>query len=449
MKTDTAPSGVVIIVMTSIDDDDFSAIADNLEFKDSLLLVCDSSSAEGYDLSGIAHIIDSFKDADNLIKEIKAWQQKSGRKFAGIIGLDEEFHYSFSESIAKAFSLDFHSRKTLDLCSNKYLQRELLSKAGICVPRFMLVEPGNDKAGVDIGDIGFPNVLKVITGYASSYIFLNKDPPELWKNIYSLAKTAEENPDDEIFLPHAVGEGSKKVILDPKKQFLVEEVAVGDEYSCDFIVDAEGVHVIRVVRKFSCEGNFAFFDALLLFNPDLHGGDFSTSSLSALCRKTAKALGIGSGICMVDFKFREGDFVIIETTVRPGISTFIDLIAHIYNTTSVNKLVMQKMGIPVPHTIPEDAGLAVYLTAPRQGKVKRFDTSRLEKAADHLGVFKVVKYYQEGSIVSSASQRPGGSVLVGYVLARAAPGTSREFASPSSVWQTINKIRSLVSVEVV
>jgi len=435
--------------MTSIDDDDFSAIVDNLEFKDSLLLVCDSSSVEGYDLSGMAHIIDRFKDAAKLVKKIEAWQQKSGMKFAGIIGLDEEFHYSFSEHIAKAFSLDFYSRRTLDLCSNKYLQREALSKAGIKVPRFRLIEPGKAIDNIDVGDVGFPNVLKVITGYASSYIFLNKDAAELRNNLSSLARTAEADPDDEIFLPHAVEEKGRKVVLDPKRQFLVEELVCGDEYSCDFLVDSKGVHVLRVVRKFSCEGNFGFFDALLLFNPDLHGGDFSVSSLQALCKKVSGALGINSGVCMVDFKFCKCEFVIIETTVRPGISTFIDLIAHIYNTTSLNKLVRQKLGLPVPHTLPEDAGLVVYLTALRHGTMKRFDTSRLEKAADRLGVFKVVKYYQEGVVVSTASQRPGGSVLVGYVLVRAAEGQSPGFAASSSVWQTINKIRSLVSVEVV
>ena len=429
------PNKTIIIVITNLGADDLAIIAENLEHKDNILLLCDEASTEEYKPKGVSYLIDSFEDKEKILEKLRLWEEKSKKQFSGIVALDEEHHYSFSEAIAHEFSLPFYEKSTLDIASNKYLQRMKLKEAGICVPKFTIItEP------IKNCQIIFPNVLKLITGYGSSLVYANHNIEELEKNIKKLKGIAEKDPNRQVFDTHYTSLYEKKVFY-PKEQFILEEYIKGEEYSCDFLVEDDKASVVRVVKKITNEKNFAFFEGMILFNPkSIKNPDFSLEELQKICEKAAHAMGIDSGVCMMDFIFSNGKITVIETTIRPGISTFVDLMAHIYRSTSINKLIQQKLGLHVDTSIPEGIGLAVYFLSPRLGVLKNFDTSFLEKNKDKLGIIKIVKYYLIGERIKDEYPGQNMPALLGYALVKG--------VEIGLIQERINTIRNNVVLEI-
>ena len=427
---DTPAKGdTVIVIVTNLDDDDFAVITDNLEFKENVLFVSDKTSSGAYPIEKLNCILDDFSDLKSTIARIREWGQD--RRFVGIIGLDEEYHYAITREVADAFKLEYYSKKTLDSTSNKFLQRQLLYKSGVKVPKFQLFS--GESPGV-----GFPNVLKVLTGYASIHNYLNHDLGELKKNLETLKNEGSTNSKDLMFTPHVVEEAG---VFDPAKSFILEEYIGGEEYSCDYLIDQQGAHVIRVAKKIIDPGNFGGFDGFYLHNPDAIASGFSLKELESLCTKIANGLGIEFGVCMLDFKLFNGEFVVIETTVRPGIATFVKLMAEIYGDISMNKLIRQKLGICLDLRIPSGAGLVAYFSTAKRGTVKRIDLSELEKSKDSLGVISADVYYYDGEPIFDTSTCKTPEKLLGHVLVRD--------VAYSDINKKINEIRNLIRVEVV
>ncbi len=398
---------VIILLVTNLDEDDFKAVADSLEMKERLLLVSDRSSIRAYKKRDFSYLVDSFRSPQALIDRIRKWQKKNRLKLSGIIGLDEEHHYRFSGAIASEFGLEYYDKKTIDLCSNKYLQRERLREHGVQVPMFQLISgPKNE--------IGFPNVLKLLTGYASCYVYLNKSQGEFRKNWAELGRMAKRAEKDPMLARHATSGRT----FDPRHEFVVEEYIGGNEYSCDYIVRGDRAQVLRVVRKYS--SMFGFFDALYLFNPDSQGPadrEFEVKELEDVCSRAATALGIRKGVCMMDFIVRDRSIYVIETTIRPGISTFVNLMSNLYRTTSIDIYMKEMLGNGNRYRIPDDPennGLVIYISAPSLGRINVFDTKYFEENWHSLGMLEICKYLNAGKSIRSSRQK----LQLGYVMLR-------------------------------
>ncbi len=419
----------VIIIVTNLDDDDFIVIAENLEFKENVLFVSDKTSPGAYPIEKLNCIIDDFWDIKSTIARISEWGR--GRRFVGIIGLDEEYHYSITREVADAFKLRYYSKKTLDSTSNKFLQRQLLNECGVRVPKFELFSGEDPK-------IRFPNVLKVLTGYASIHNYLNHSPEELKKNLDVIKKEAAASNKDLMFKPHKIGDAKT---FDPTTEFILEEYIGGEEYSCDYLVDQQGAHVIRVVKKIIDPGNFGGFEGFYLHNPDAAPSGFSLKELESLCTKIAKCLEIEFGVCMLDFKLINGEFVVIETTVRPGIATFVMLMAEVYGYISMNKLIREKLGVRFDLCLPSKTGLVAYFSTAKRGTVKRIDLSELDKRKDSLDMISSGVYYYDGEPIYDTSTCKTPEKLLGYALVRD--------VAYADINKKIKEIRNLIRVEVV
>lgn len=422
-----SPDDIVILVMTNIEEDDLSAIIGNFEFSENLLLVCDNKfiKNKGYKTN---FIFDRLNNTKKLLAKLNLWRQKHRKNFVGIIGLDEEYRYCISESIAKKFLIDYYSRETLDIASNKLLQKNEFKKFGVAVPSFKLIGKKTK-----LGIMDFPNVIKITTGISSRFVYLNNNKNDLRKNIAKISGNSRRNSNCLLF--NVSGMSNIKT-PNPKNNFLLEKFVEGDEYSCDFIIDKSKAEVIRIAKKIPAKGQLGLFDALILFNPDFHEEcGFKVKDIAVVCNKVAKAFRINSGVCMVDFKFNKEIFV-IEASVRPGISTFIDLMAEVYGFTSINRLIRQKLNLPFAAAIPSYIGMAVNIFAPRSGLLKKFDTSYIEKHSTELSIIKIVKYYKLGERVIKIDN----DLSVGYVLLK---NINLKHAD-----EIINKIRSSIIVEV-
>ena len=419
---------VVILILTDMDDDDFDIIVDNIEFKDNILFVCDRPYSGPGRKPALNLIVDSLAKPSSLIQKIKNWGARHKKRFSAIIGLDEEYRYHISAEIARELGLRFYPHSTLHLGSNKYLQKLALSNACIGVPDFQLVGPDTLRFRID-----YPNVLKLMTGVGSAHLHLNRNLKELKANLRLMDSELKKEASNPILKRYMAGEES----IDPTSDFMLEGYLKGNEYSCDYIVEEDKseaggkgrprkngnaaghgnvrARVLRVVRKLDEKGDFGYFAGFYLFNPDTDkGSEFrlgGKDGLEEFCTNIAQALNIRFGVCMLDFKFHNGKFYVIETTLRPGVATFVELMAKQYGYITLSQCIRQRLGLPTAKGLPGNGkgGLVAYLNAPEKGTITKIDLSYIANNMENLGILRLHKYCEEGE----------SCINVAYVLATA------------------------------
>ena len=207
----------------------------------------------------------------------------------------------------------------------------------------------------------------------------------------------------------------RRIAFNPKRQFLLEAYAPGEEYSCDFILEAQEVQLVRVVKKIKGP-YFGFFNGYQLLNgEDLIQNHIDKENLVEICRRISQCFSLHSGLCMVDFKVQAGKISVLESSIRPGLSAFNHLMYAIYGYTSLALLAMQKMGIKISVRIPDTNGAVVYIYTMSTEIGQLFDTSELEKLKPQLDIIYIHKYEDEPA--GAADPDLDHSRLIrGYVL---------------------------------
>ncbi|HLP44356.1 MAG TPA: hypothetical protein VK469_00310, partial [Candidatus Kapabacteria bacterium] len=144
-----------------------------------LLLICPPDFFTMHRVQIPYHITDDFKSHDALVRKIGAWLKMNGFTLSGIIGVDEEEQFNLSKRIAQHFKLSFYNDKTCTTASNKYLLKIAFKKHGVPTGDFILLS-GLDDPGIE--RVGFPNVLKVLSGNGSQYLFRSENREQLKEN---------------------------------------------------------------------------------------------------------------------------------------------------------------------------------------------------------------------------------------------------------------------------
>jgi hypothetical protein len=367
-------------------------------------------------------IVDDFSSWDNLLKKIKDWQEENDATFCGILAIDDEIQFRLSKHLADNLDIPFHSLETLDIASNKYLMREAFKKHDVPSVRYRLIDKIDEAA---LKYVGYPNVLKIMTGSGSEYMFVSDNEDEFRKNFADMKSSVSGTEDTRLgIMKTSLG------VFDTRKQFLLEEFANGDEYSMDFCIDGK-VKIIRVVKK-TFGKRVGYFAGFQLLNRDSIDRMLGMGRLEDACRKIALALQVKKGVCMVDFKFNHRMHV-IETAVRPGLSTFIHLMDRLYGYTSLYVLHDLLMGRDFDKDIPQDEGLIVYLLAEHAGMIKQ-----LQMDAHGLpGYLDSKQYCQVGTVLKDYPY-DHNDLLVGYVLLK----------NPQDVEAAIKQVKKKISVKI-
>ncbi len=387
---------------------------ENRGLLDKLLLICDVNFSSGCRIELKHCIIDDFKSYTALLKKIESWKKKHRVAFKGILAIDEEMQFKLSRNLARHFGLEFFTDITCFRASNKFLLKSSFEKHGVPTSDFTLLSrPARDKAF----RIGFPNVLKVLSGTQSQYVFYNRDMSELKSNFHRLKTAAGRTNGDPRFAKQRVVLDGRSITLDPKRQFLLEAYVPGEEYSCDFMIQSGMIQIIRVAKKIECAyfGQFAGYH--LLNEERLVKNNISKSTLMDICRKISRALSISAGVCMVDFKSLHGMITILEASIRPGLAAFNHLMYDICGYTSLALMAMQKMGIRECIGIPENTGTVLYLYDSPDGTVRSFDNTELESLKNHLEITGACTYHGADDCETD-SVFDHTSLMKGYMLLR-------------------------------
>jgi len=193
--------------------------------------------------------------------------------------------------------------------------------------------------------------------------------------------------------------------------FLVEEFVEGEEFSCDFVARDTAVQVIRVARKVHGR-DFGFFEgAALLGRREIDSSGVGLDRLAGICRRIADAFGIEEGVCMVDFRLRDGEILVLESSIRPGLSATNHLVFDRYGYTPLALLAMMLLGEAPEVAIPDSGVAVVYLNSGHRAWDQRaVDVLRRRHGSSQVYV------YDQSEGAGPVPENDPSTLLRGYVV---------------------------------
>ena len=289
---------------------------------------------------------------DTVIHNLKAHLQAHAIELNGIACFDCE-SMALAARVAESLNLSYHSLKTIESCRDKSITRRLWTRNDVETPWAQRIGSATAAVGF-FKEMGTSCVLKPVDGSGSERVY-RCDTALACETAY-----------------HAICQGQ------PHNDVIIETFVEGNEYSCDFFMDHQGAHPIRFTRKI--HSPIPVFGTIMAYElVDFPRGNISPKNFERLLMKAARALGIKSGICMLDFIVTETGASLLEMTPRPGGDCLPWLIEKGMNLDilSLNiKLSAQPAFTFQPsRRFSPLVGLRIH--AHRAGTLKDIDTSRL------------------------------------------------------------------------
>ena len=185
--------------------------------------------------------------------------------------------------------------------SDKYLQRELLAKAGVPVPRFMLRNLEEDPA-IIANTITYPCVLKPVRLSASRGV-IRADNAQSFVAAHARLRAILADPETAA----ACGERAR--------QYLVEEFVPGYEVALEGLVVNRRLHVLTVFDKPDpLDG--PFFEETIYVTPSRVPAGLQ-SAIKECADRAVRALGIVEGPVHAELRYNEHGPWLIELAARP------------------------------------------------------------------------------------------------------------------------------------
>lgn len=385
---------------------------------DRLLLVCPSHFFDVHPDVVPYHLDDLGEDPDRLAGRIQSWLEAFGRPIEAVIGVDEDQQFRMSRRLAALFGLPFHGEPTCARASNKYLLKRHLDREGVRTAPYLLLRDPRDP-GID--RVGFPAVLKAVSSYGSQYLARCDDRAALERSLETLRDAARRANGDPRFRPQSFRIDGERIAVNPRTDFLLERWIGGEEFSCDFLVRDGAVQVVRVAHKMPGP-HFGFFDGTrVLGAAAIEASGVGIGRLTAVCEGIRRALEVDGGLCMVDFKLEGGEIVVLEASVRPGLSATNHLVYELYGWTPLALLAMEAMGLRPDVRIPEESGALVYLYA----GLDHLDPAHVAELEALHGAERVYLYHA-GEEAGPVPDADPSTLIRGYVIVRDLDGEDWE-----------------------
>ena len=336
------------------------------------------------------------------IKDIKAVQEALANhlkafdiELAGIACFDCE-SMETAAVLAARWALPYPELTAVKNCRDKYLCKQLWQGHQIPCPQTL---PVTDKAELMAFLETAPQglVLKPFCGSGSELVFkcrTRRECSDAFDIITTGLKQRSANP---LFRATDAGDF----------QMLAEEWIPGPEFSCDFLLENGKAVILRKTRKIKMDNRpFGTISGYALCTHTSRGADQdraftpdSHDSLADLFSRAAKALGIHTGICMVDFIMKGNTPVLIEMTPRPGGDCLPFLLREAGNLDMLGLTIDAAAGTPWKHEklVPYTPLVAYRIHARKGGVLKRINTDAL---AEDKRVKKIHLIHAAGHMVT-------------------------------------------------
>ncbi|HEX6386699.1 MAG TPA: ATP-grasp domain-containing protein, partial [Anaerolineae bacterium] len=291
--------------------------------------------------------------------------QASGLHFDGIATF-EEFAGALTALLAQGLGLPGHPFLAASFSRDKMLTREVCMEAGIPSPRFARIKSIDDLEAA-AGQVGFPAVLKPVSGASSAAAYRVDDEQQLrqrYTQTMAVAqgplKTSGVHSDDEQELVWASG-----------FDMILEAYLDGEEFDVDCLLSA-GEMVYAAVTHDWPQPYLREVGAEM---PPLFPVE-KQEEMVRLTREILKVLGFVNGVFHVEVKYTGNGPRLIEVNARLGGGTRYQMNKAIWGVDLVDQYLMSALNMPIR---PDKAALPLagvaesWLPCPASGVIARTD----------------------------------------------------------------------------
>ncbi len=330
---------------------------------------------------------------ESLAERCLAAIQASGLEFDGIASFDDSAG-PLVALLADAMGLPGHPLLSVGFSKNKIFTREVCVEAGIPSPRFFRVKAAEDLDAA-AAHVGFPAVLKPISGFSSIATYLVTDFEMLSaryhqtiNDVMGHLKTEGVHSDDD-----------SEMVWGKGFDMTLEEYLDGEEFDVDMLL-SEGEAVYAAVTRDLTEPNH-LKEAGSQMPPDFP--QEKQDEMIAFTQVVLRALEFTDGSFHVELKYTSNGPRLIEVNARIGGGPIFYFNEHVWGVDLVEQYLLTRLGVPVrPHKAerPLTYLLTSDLPSPLSGIVTHTDF--LQPIANHPQVIHARTKVEAGQRVTGS-----------------------------------------------
>ncbi|WP_020589876.1 ATP-grasp domain-containing protein [Desulfobacter curvatus] len=308
-------------------------------------------------------------DIDTAIKALDYHKKTFGVTISGIACFDCESMEATSILAAK-MGLPYPDIEAVRNSRDKFISKQLWGQNQIPCPQTCPVNTEIEVLNF-LDQVPAGIVLKPFCGSGSELVFkctTRKDCSTAFNAVADGLAARTGNP---LFKPTEAG----------TFQMLAEEWVAGPEFSCDFLMEKDRAVILRKTRKIKVDSRpFGTISGYAICPDDDEEKMPANDILADAFYRAARALGIKTGVCMVDFILRHKNPVLIEMTPRPGGDCLPFLLKEAGNIDILGLTLDAAQGVAWKNEKkgPFSPLVAFRIHARRDGILKRIKTEAVE-----------------------------------------------------------------------
>ncbi|UCF31151.1 MAG: hypothetical protein JSV26_01625 [bacterium] len=252
-----------------------------------------------------------LRDARGSAEALSGHLVRYDIELSGLTCYDDE-SLILASDLADRWKLPFHSLEAVRTSRSKFHSKRAWLRSGVCCPRSLTARDRDDLETV-MDKLGFPLVLKPLTGSGSELVFWCRKREDARKAFRIITRRLANHTDDRMYRSFSPpGRG-----LDPRQDVVLEEGFTGPEFSCDFVLSGHRAQLVRLSGKILAP-EIGTGTALLYYVADMEETGISQRDLEAQLRNSASSMGFEQGIFMADFIVHRGRPYFLEVSARPA-----------------------------------------------------------------------------------------------------------------------------------
>lgn len=315
----------------------------------------------------------------------------------GVVGVDDRTAL-VAAAIATKLKLNGNPVHAAIAASDKYLQRQLLARATVPIPRFVLRELDEDPATI-AKSIAYPCVLKPVRLSASRGV-IRADNPQSFASAHARLRAILADPETAA----ACG--------DRARQYLIEEFIPGYEVAVEGLVVNRRLHVLAVFDKPDpLDG--PFFEETIYVTPSQVPTGLQ-KAITDCADRAVRALGITEGAIHAELRYNERGPWLIELAARPIGGRCSAVLRFGTGVTLEEIIVRHALGMPIP-SLQRERQAAGVMMIPIPGAGTLQEVRGVAQA-------KGVPLVEDVQITAHPGERlvpfPEGSRYPGFIFAR-------------------------------
>ena len=315
----------------------------------------------------------------------------------GVVGVDDRTAL-VAAAIATKLKLNGNPVHAAIAASDKYLQRQLLAKATVPIPRFVLRELDEDPATI-AKSIAYPCVLKPVRLSASRGV-IRADNPQSFASAHARLRAILADPETAA----ACG--------DRARQYLIEEFIPGYEVAVEGLVVNRRLHVLAIFDKPDpLDG--PFFEETIYVTPSQVPTGLQ-KAITDCADRAVRALGIIEGAIHAELRYNERGPWLIELAARPIGGRCSAVLRFGAGVTLEEIIVRHALGMPIP-SLQRERQAAGVMMIPIPGAGTLQEVRGVAQA-------KAVPLVEDVQITAHPGERlvpfPEGSRYPGFIFAR-------------------------------